>query len=772
MPQFTQWNVPSPFSNVLFNPAAVDKSIAELGHLGVERERLDLDRAQMAKDQAFTDRLIEAAKNAAGTETGTAPAGGGGGGALGDPPDINTPAGQVAQRTAAFWSSQGYTPHQVAGILAGGPAAESGFNPAAVGDGGTSLGLYQHHADRMEAMKKRYGPNPTEAQQHEFAAWEISPQGTHAHVGAALKQAKTPEEAAAIWTKEFERPANADARAAQRAAVASRYLNYGNAGPRASLAATAPPEYNPAAGPRVGSVPPAAAPAIVPPSPTTAQIPPPVRAAAQALLAMPEAEAAVAYGPIVKELQAQGLAQNAPPEYPGHEAVAALVGGEAATPDVAPSRQAMRLGGTAAAGPAAGQTTLPPTEQPNQLYQTGIPGITLRLPGSGPLAPPPVVTAAAPPSPGTASGGAATRAPVLQQPAPAPSRVIPMDPQIQSGLFAGLTRKQAMSVAEMSAGGAKPAAVMLHIDQLRQHNDVLRQQNATNAAAEADANYRRQEDYRKAQDEAANRAETRADKAKAAEVEAARLRLSEANNAREAAKAHDEILNTLAPKIEDGTATAAEKRLYAGSYYATQQSGGQAVTMDDPNNPGQKIPAMITRRLPKHFPEPDGGALPLVMSSPGAPTAAPLTVEQGKAAGYADRLQQALPIIADTSPAAMSRWEQMLGKTPLLANSLISPEFQLHLQAERNFINAVLRQESGASIQPEEFASARQQYIPQPGDSPQVLAEKKRNRETKLAEMIREAGASYKPATTTAPGGSSSAPAMKPPPPGSKVVIP
>jgi hypothetical protein len=554
MPQFTQWNVPSPFSNVLFNPAAVDKSIAELGHLGVERERLDLDRAQMAKDQAFTDRLIEAAKNAAGTETGTAPAGGGGGGALGGPPDINTPAGQVAQRTAAFWSSQGYTPHQVAGILAGGPAAESGFNPAAVGDGGTSLGLYQHHADRMEAMKKRYGPNPTEAQQHEFAAWEISPQGTHAHVGAALKQAKTPEEAAAIWTKEFERPANADARAAQRAAVASRYLNYGNAGPRASLAATAPPEYNPAAGPRVGSVPPAAAPAIVPPSPTTAQIPPPVRAAAQALLAMPEAEAAVAYGPIVKELQAQGLAQNAPPEYPGHEAVAALVGGEAATPDVAPSRQAMRLGGTAAAGPAAGQTTLPPTEQPNQLYQTGIPGITLRLPGSGPLAPPPVVTAAAPPSPGTASGGAATRAPVLQQPAPAPSRVIPMDPQIQSGLFAGLTRKQAMSVAEMSAGGAKPAAVMLHIDQLRQHNDVLRQQNATNAAAEAEANYRRQEDYRKAQDEAAKDAQTRADKAVAAENEKERIRLLQAADKRADADAKRAGLPTGYRIAEDGSA--------------------------------------------------------------------------------------------------------------------------------------------------------------------------------------------------------------------------
>ena len=53
MPQFTQWNVPSPFPNVLYNPMAVDKAIAEMGHLDVERQRLDLDRDQLAKDQAF-----------------------------------------------------------------------------------------------------------------------------------------------------------------------------------------------------------------------------------------------------------------------------------------------------------------------------------------------------------------------------------------------------------------------------------------------------------------------------------------------------------------------------------------------------------------------------------------------------------------------------------------------------------------------------------------------------------------------------------------------
>ena len=145
------------------------------------------------------------------------------------PPDPNSPAGQVATRTAAFWSSQGYTPEQVAGIMAGGPGAESSFNPGAKGDGGDSHGLYQHQGDRWTEMVKRYGPNPTEAQQNEFAAWEISPQGTHADVGAQLKAAKTPQEAAAIWTKGFERPKDADAKAAARAGVAGQYLGYGAA---------------------------------------------------------------------------------------------------------------------------------------------------------------------------------------------------------------------------------------------------------------------------------------------------------------------------------------------------------------------------------------------------------------------------------------------------------------------------------------------------------------------------------------------------------------
>ena len=48
MPQFTQWNVPDPFPNILYNPAAVDHAIAqtqsELGNLDVNRQRLGLEQ--------------------------------------------------------------------------------------------------------------------------------------------------------------------------------------------------------------------------------------------------------------------------------------------------------------------------------------------------------------------------------------------------------------------------------------------------------------------------------------------------------------------------------------------------------------------------------------------------------------------------------------------------------------------------------------------------------------------------------------------------------
>ena len=61
-------------------------------------------------------------------------------------------------------------------------------------------------------------------------------------------------------------------------------------------------------------------------------------------------------------------------------------------------------------------------------------------------------------------------------------------------------------------------------------------------------------------------------------------------------------------------------------------------------------------------------------------------------------------------------------------------------QAQRDFINAVLRRESGASIAPTEFSNARIQYFPQPGDSPEVIKQKAANRRTAIEGMKADFG--------------------------------
>lgn len=61
-------------------------------------------------------------------------------------------------------------------------------------------------------------------------------------------------------------------------------------------------------------------------------------------------------------------------------------------------------------------------------------------------------------------------------------------------------------------------------------------------------------------------------------------------------------------------------------------------------------------------------------------------------------------------------------------NILKSSERQQFEQAQRDFINAALRRESGAVISDAEFENARQQYFTQPGDSSDVITQKKENR--------------------------------------------
>lgn len=62
----------------------------------------------------------------------------------------------TARQIWDFFSGKGLAPHQVAAIV-GNASAESALNPLAVGDGGTSFGLFQHHADRGAGLLSSVG---------------------------------------------------------------------------------------------------------------------------------------------------------------------------------------------------------------------------------------------------------------------------------------------------------------------------------------------------------------------------------------------------------------------------------------------------------------------------------------------------------------------------------------------------------------------------------------------------------------------------------------
>jgi hypothetical protein len=113
----------------------------------------------------------------------------------------------------------------------------------------------------------------------------------------------------------------------------------------------------------------------------------------------------------------------------------------------------------------------------------------------------------------------------------------------------------------------------------------------------------------------------------------------------------------------------------------------------------------------------------------------PQTTVQTQVQGYADRTNQADVILGQlgskfTSAAA--------GVGALLPNFLKSSDRQQYEQAQRDFVNAVLRRESGAAISGSEFDSAGKQYFPQPGDSPAVVTQKAANRQTVINNLYQQ----------------------------------
>jgi hypothetical protein len=120
----------------------------------------------------------------------------------------------------------------------------------------------------------------------------------------------------------------------------------------------------------------------------------------------------------------------------------------------------------------------------------------------------------------------------------------------------------------------------------------------------------------------------------------------------------------------------------------------------------------------------------------------PLNDTQAKALQFGSRMQASGEIIDQLAEKGVvasipgSRGGYGIGST---INALQPADRQRLDQAKRDFINAVLRRESGAAISAGEFDNAEKQYFPQPGEKdPSILAQKKANRDLAMRGILAE----------------------------------
>jgi hypothetical protein len=447
MPQFTPWNVPSPFPNVLYNPAAVDQAANQT----IEgRQKIGATDMEMV-GRAAGSLLGMSEADAAAAYPGMIADLQRQGFARYAPPDYPGHAavqGLVQrgltvpqQYETGLLTAPGVTDALKAasapltsGNTAGGGTAASG------GGGGSFLSALAdiESGDKnivsgvdkdSKGLTLAQGGNPSEISQGHFqiqtATWRdfakqagvdvnqyptamSAPREVQAQVASVIPLSRFGPRTQTLLRSRFG-PLDTNQTVGALAGTPALTFAPNAAGPR--VATAPPPPFNPNAGPRV-----AGAPAAAPPQ--------------------------LGFDPL-------NPMQGAP-----------TVAGQADVPaPVPPSPVASRTGGTDLAGPGGGPVTMGPVERPNTLYQTGLPGVSIRGPGNA-LAPPPA-TAAAPPAPVTPQP-----APVAQAPAavPAPPATRPAtgqnSPQFQAALELN-RRAQALDLVVDPTGRTKALAASL-----------------------------------------------------------------------------------------------------------------------------------------------------------------------------------------------------------------------------------------------------------------------------------------------------------------------
>jgi hypothetical protein len=132
------------------------------------------------------------------------------------------------------------------------------------------------------------------------------------------------------------------------------------------------------------------------------------------------------------------------------------------------------------------------------------------------------------------------------------------------------------------------------------------------------------------------------------------------------------------------------------------------------------------------------------------------TEVQAKSEKFANLMEVAEKNLKGIENEGLSLKGKMLAGVPGgVGNYGQSDNFQKYTQAKNKFITSLLRDESGAAIGTQEFARYEKELFPQPGDGPEVIAQKAENRKAAIEAMKKSAGPGYKaPETPAAPAAS------------------
>jgi hypothetical protein len=156
----------------------------------------------------------------------------------------------------------------------------------------------------------------------------------------------------------------------------------------------------------------------------------------------------------------------------------------------------------------------------------------------------------------------------------------------------------------------------------------------------------------------------------------------------------------------------------------------------------------------------------------------PFTEGQSKDVVFATRAEGALAALEPIAENLASIGDRALDMDPtgVLRGNFQTPDYQMARQAGDEFLQAILRKDTGAAITTQEQQLYGVTYLPQPGDSPEVLGYKRDAR----ARAVRALRAGMSPAQIIAvekggnPAGDAApaAPAAAPPEPGRSPVDP